>query len=62
MLAAIMAGASPAQASAVLGGATRPATPSEAERALGRRLSARYRRASDAALAWLQTSRGDAGE
>jgi xylulokinase len=60
MLAAIMAGASPAQASAVLGDATRSAAPSEAERARGRRLSARYRRASDAALAWLQTSGGDA--
>jgi xylulokinase len=60
MLAAIMAGASPAQASAVLGDATRLAAPSEAERARGRRLSARYRRASDAALAWLQTSGGDA--
>jgi len=60
MLAAIMAGASPAQASAVLGDATRPAAPSEAERARGRRLSVRYRRASDAALAWLETSGGDA--
>ena len=59
MLAAIMAGASPAQASAGLGDATRSAAPSEAERARGRRLSARYRRASDAALAWLETSGGD---
>jgi xylulokinase len=60
MLAAIMAGASPAQASAVLGDAARSAAPSEAERARGRRLSARYRRASDAALAWLESSDGDA--
>jgi xylulokinase len=60
MLAAIMAGASPAQASAGLGDATRSAAPSEAERARGRRLSARYRQASDAALAWLETSGGDA--
>jgi xylulokinase len=60
MLAAIMAGASPAQASAVLGDATRSAAPSEAERARGRRLSARYHRASDAALAWLESSDGDA--
>jgi xylulokinase len=60
MLAAIMAGASPAQASAALGDATRTATPSAAELALGRRLSGQYRRASDAALAWLETSGGDA--
>jgi xylulokinase len=60
MLAAIMAGASPAQASAMLGDGTRPAAPSAAERARGRRLSARYRRASDAALAWLESSGGDA--
>ena len=60
MLAAIMTGASPAQASAGLGDATRTAAPSAAELALGRRLSGRYRRASDAALAWLETSGGDA--
>jgi xylulokinase len=60
MLAAIMTGASPAQASAALGDATRSAAPSEAERARGLRLSGRYRRASDAALAWLETSGGDA--
>jgi xylulokinase len=48
------------RASAMLGDGTRPAAPSEAERARGRRLSARYRRASDAALAWLESSGGDA--
>ena len=60
MLAAIMTGASPAQASAGLGDATRTAAPSAAELALGRRLSGRYRQASDTALAWLETSGGKA--
>jgi len=60
MLAAVMAGASPGRASAALGDATRTGAPSAAELARGRRLSGRYRRASDAALAWLETSAGDA--
>ena len=58
MLAAIMAGAGPGEAGARLGDTTRTAVPSAAERARGKRLSDRYRRASDAALAWLETSGG----
>jgi len=60
MLAAIMAGASPGRASAALGDATTTAAPSAASLAWGRRLSDRYRRASEAALAWLEASGGDA--
>jgi xylulokinase len=60
MLAAIMAGASPGRASAALGDATTTAAPSAASLAWGRRLSGRYRRASEAALAWLEASGGDA--
>ena len=60
MLAAIMAGASPGRASAALGDATTTAAPSAASLARGRRLSGRYRRASEAALAWLEASGGDA--
>jgi hypothetical protein len=58
MLAAIMTGAGPGEAGARLGDMTRTAAPSEAERARGKRLSERYRRASDAALAWLETLGG----
>lgn len=60
MLAAIMAGAGAGEASSALGGTTRMAAPSAAELDRGRRLSGRYRRASDAALAWLEAFRGDA--
>lgn len=56
MLAAVMTGLSFEQASAALVDATQLAGPSAEQVALGRRLSARYRRASEAALAWLEAS------
>ena len=58
MLAAVMTGVSFEQASATLAGPTRTATPSPAELERSRHLSARYRRASEAALAWLEVSSG----
>jgi xylulokinase len=58
MLAAVMTGFSFEQASAALVDATRTAAPSAAQVSLGRRLSARYRRASETALAWLEASGG----
>jgi xylulokinase len=58
MLAAVMTGFSFEQASAALVDATRTAAPSAAQVSLGRRLSARYRQASETALAWLEASGG----
>jgi len=63
MLAAVMTGLSFEQASAALVDATQTLTPSAEQVARGRRLSARYRRASEAALAWLEvTGGGDVGD
>jgi hypothetical protein len=53
-----MTGFSFEQASAALVDATRTAAPSAAQVSLGRRLSARYRQASETALAWLEASGG----
>ena len=58
MLAAMTTGVSLERAGAALVDATRTAVPSAAELARGRRLSARYRRASEAALAWLEVPGG----
>jgi sugar (pentulose or hexulose) kinase len=58
MLAAVMTGVSFEQASASLVDATRAAAPSAAQVSRGRRLSDQYRRASEAALAWLEVSGG----
>jgi xylulokinase len=58
MLAAMTTGVSLERASAELVDATRTALPSDSELARSRRLSARYRRASEAALAWLEVTGG----
>jgi xylulokinase len=56
ILAAIMTGISPAQASASLGDRARTAEPGLADLARGRVLLARYRQASDTALGWLRAT------
>jgi xylulokinase len=58
ILAAIMTGVSPGQATVSLGDRARTASPEPAELARGRRLLDRYRQASDAALAWVEISDG----
>jgi xylulokinase len=61
VLAAVLTGLSFEQASAALVDATQTVAPSAEQVSLSRRLSARYRRASEAALAWLEASGGEAG-
>ena len=58
MLAAVMTGLSFERASVALVDATLTVEPSAAEVARSRELSARYRRASEAALAWLEVTGG----
>jgi xylulokinase len=58
MLAAMTTGVSLERASAELVDATWTAVPSDSELARSRRLSVRYRRASEAALAWLEVTGG----
>jgi hypothetical protein len=54
ILAAIMTGLSPRQASLRLGDQARTAEPGPAELTRSRLLLARYRQASDTALSWLR--------
>jgi sugar (pentulose or hexulose) kinase len=58
ILAAIMTGVSPGQATVSLADRARTASPEPAELGRGRRLLDRYRQASDAALAWVEISDG----
>ena len=59
MLAAVLTGLSFEEASAALVDATQTVAPSASQVSLSRRLSVRYRRASETALAWLEASGGD---
>jgi xylulokinase len=61
MLAAVLTGLSFEQASAALVDATQTVAPSASQVSLSRRLAARYRRASETALAWLEASGGGDG-